>query len=87
MIKSSLLAAEKDLFKEIARCCTHTILAACGIEHSRSRVQPFEVVSCCHTDRVHQCSELMPGCCTDCFNSFVKELVAGIVDRKVETNA
>lgn len=76
---------EKDLFKEIARCCTHTILAACGIEHSRSRVQPFEVVSCRHTDRVHQCSELMPGCCTDCFNSFVKELVAGIVDRKVET--
>jgi len=78
---------EKDLFKEIARCCTHTILAACGIEHSRSRVQPFEAVSCCHTDQVHQYSELMPGCCTDCFNSFIKELVGSIVDRKVGTNA
>lgn len=77
---------EKDIFKEIARCCTHTILAACGIEHSRSRVRPFEAVSCSHTDQVHQYSELMPECCMDCFNSFVKELVGRIADGKVGTN-
>jgi len=45
ILKPSLLVVDNDLFKEnIARCCTHTILAACRIENSKFREQNFEVV-------------------------------------------
>ncbi|GMI76762.1 hypothetical protein HRI_001345500 [Hibiscus trionum] len=32
-----------DVFKEIARLATHTILAACGFQHSKSRVHSFPI--------------------------------------------
>eukprot|EP01018_Ginkgo_biloba_P028242 Gb_36420 [translate_table: standard] len=72
----------KDQFKEIARCSTHTILAACRIEHSRHRAQPFQMVSCFHAEQQCCSSDLMSGCCKDCFNSFVKDVVDKIADEK-----
>ncbi|KAJ6876444.1 hypothetical protein NC651_029435 [Populus alba x Populus x berolinensis] len=44
---------DHDTFKDIARSSTHTILAACGLEHKRSEVHTVPLPSTCtHIDRV-----------------------------------
>nr|CAD1826648.1 unnamed protein product [Ananas comosus var. bracteatus] len=43
-----------DSFREVARIATHTILAACGLEHSRSSARPFSRSVCKHSEKVKQ---------------------------------
>ncbi|KAL4185668.1 hypothetical protein AMTRI_Chr10g231850 [Amborella trichopoda] len=70
-----------DKFKEIARLSTHTILAACGLEHSKSCVQPFSSPNCVH-NKQHTASNLMPTCCRECFSFFVRDVVSSIMVNK-----
>ncbi|XP_038977939.1 uncharacterized protein LOC120108412 [Phoenix dactylifera] len=72
---------EHATFKEVARRSTHTILAACGIEH-RSRMVAAPVPSpsnCTHAINDDESTYLMKGCCLSCFSSFVKDVVLKLV--------
>ncbi|CAI0443764.1 unnamed protein product [Linum tenue] len=85
-----LLSGGKHLgverFKEVARVSTHTILAACGLEHSRRAVRSIPSPVCKHTEEIAKCSNgiaiLIPSCCRDCFLGFVKEVVELILSEK-----
>ncbi|XP_021809938.1 uncharacterized protein LOC110753353 isoform X2 [Prunus avium] len=72
---------EVDAFKEIAWRSTHTILAACGLEHPKSGMPSFPSLVCCHTEQFHlqHKSNLMPKSCRDCFYGFVKDVVSSIM--------
>lgn len=74
-----------DAFKEIARLATHTILAACGLEHRKSEAYSLPGVVCTHTGRSKQLSKsnLMPKSCQQCFHVFVKNIVNSIMFHKV----
>ncbi|XP_050224328.2 uncharacterized protein LOC126674020 [Mercurialis annua] len=84
-----LLKGEKqlgvDVFKEVARLATHTILAACGFEHSRHVVHSFPRSVCSHSEKIEQLrkSTLMPNSCRECFFEFVKEVVNSVLTKKV----
>ncbi|XP_028556713.1 autophagy-related protein 36-like isoform X2 [Dendrobium catenatum] len=80
--KGERLGTER--FKEIARASTHSILAACGLEHSKSCARPFSNQVCRHTSQIKQLHEstLMPGSCKECFHSFVKYVVKSILLEK-----
>ncbi|XP_077236554.1 uncharacterized protein LOC143878123 [Tasmannia lanceolata] len=73
-----------DRFKEIARLATHTILAACGLEHSKSSVRSYPRSICCHTDKLPHLrpSKLMPSSCRECFYVFVKDVVNSVMEEK-----
>ncbi|KAL6973525.1 hypothetical protein U1Q18_027712 [Sarracenia purpurea var. burkii] len=73
-----------DTFKEIARLATHSILAACSLEHPRPGVRSFPRSVCCHTNQLQQLrmSTLMPGSCRECFYVFVKDVVTAFVVEK-----
>ncbi|XP_040997667.1 uncharacterized protein LOC121243607 [Juglans microcarpa x Juglans regia] len=87
-----LLSRDKKLgihvFKEIARLATHTILAACGLEHRMSGVHPFPSSVCRHTEHIQQLhkSTLMPNSCRECFCIFVKDVVSSVMFQKVSCN-
>lgn len=74
-----------DAFKEIARLATHTILAACGLEHRKSGVHFFPRSVCSHMEHTQQLhkSTLMPNSCRECFCTFVKDVVESIMFEKV----
>ncbi|XP_050255932.1 uncharacterized protein LOC126701670 [Quercus robur] len=74
-----------DAFKEIARLATHTILAACGLEHRKSEVHFFPRSVCSHMEHIQQLhkSTLMPNSCRECFCTFVKDVVESIMFEKV----
>ncbi|XP_021909187.1 uncharacterized protein LOC110823171 isoform X2 [Carica papaya] len=86
-----LLSGEKRLgvetFKEVAWLATHTILAACGLEHPKPRIRNSRSPSpiCSHTDQIHQLhrSTLMPNSCRGCFYVFVKDVVSSFMIGKV----
>ncbi|KAJ1703762.1 hypothetical protein LUZ63_003541 [Rhynchospora breviuscula] len=89
LIKLSLKALDKDKklgknrYKEIARISTHTILAACGMEHSESVARPFSRVSCNHPGEIE--SSLLPGSCQKCFRTFLEEIVESVfMEKKIE---
>ncbi|XAR52670.1 hypothetical protein NMG60_11020853 [Bertholletia excelsa] len=74
-----------DTFKNIARKSTHSILAACGLEHRGSAlhlVQPPR--QCIHLEEMDggQVS-LLKGCCYSCFDSFVKQVVGEITNAQM----
>ncbi|ONK63284.1 uncharacterized protein A4U43_C07F13380 [Asparagus officinalis] len=74
---------DHSTFKEIARNSTHTILAACGIEHRRSMVTSVsEPPDNCVHDSDDGPEHLLKGCCSSCFNSFVKDVVRRLIDTK-----
>ncbi|KAL1531654.1 hypothetical protein AAHA92_31771 [Salvia divinorum] len=75
-----------DAFKEIARLSTHSILAACGLEHPRPGLPSIPGIVCSHLSSVgqHQKSSLMPRSCRECFYAFVKEVVNRVVLQKKE---
>ncbi|GMG99760.1 hypothetical protein Nepgr_001600 [Nepenthes gracilis] len=90
MVKSHLksLSVDMDLgyntFKEIARSSTHTILAACGLEHRKGEVYEVQPPVCLHGEGLaNGLSSLMKGCCPSCFDSFVKDVVRTIMDIRV----
>ncbi|KAI8019580.1 PHD and RING finger domain-containing protein 1 [Camellia lanceoleosa] len=74
-----------DAFKEIARHATHSILAACGLEHPKPGVHSFPSSACCHTNQAQQprMSTLMPSTCRECFYVFVKDVVNAIMVEKI----
>ncbi|WRX19097.1 zinc finger protein [Theobroma cacao] len=73
-----------DAFKEIARLATHTILAACGFQHSTSSIHSFPSSVCSHTDdiKLRHKSTLMSNSCRECFYVFVKNVVWSIMIEK-----
>ncbi|KAK1291139.1 hypothetical protein QJS10_CPB17g00396 [Acorus calamus] len=71
-----------DRFKKVARSATHTILAACGLEHSESNVcSDLPKPLCSHGDRTlrAQDSNLMPDSCRECFYAYVKNVVSSVL--------
>ncbi|KAK3225542.1 hypothetical protein Dsin_005404 [Dipteronia sinensis] len=77
---------EFDKFKEVARLATHTILAACGLEHRKSGIRTFPIsVVCSHTEDIKQIhkSTLLPDSCRECFYVFVKDVVQYIIFEDV----
>ncbi|CAK7340593.1 unnamed protein product [Dovyalis caffra] len=90
MVKNHLRSFSQDIeldhdtFKDIARSSTHTILAACGLEHKRSEVHTVPQPSTCiHIDRVVAGqTSVMKGCCSSCFDSFVRDVVKRIMDTR-----
>ncbi|RVW17103.1 hypothetical protein CK203_076045 [Vitis vinifera] len=87
LCKEDLLHRPKgvDTFKEVARLATHTILAACGLEHSKSCVRSFPTSMCTHSEQVQQLhkSTLMPRSCRECFYAYVKDVVNFITVEKM----
>uniref|UniRef100_A0A5B7B7E7 Putative autophagy-related protein 36 n=1 Tax=Davidia involucrata TaxID=16924 RepID=A0A5B7B7E7_DAVIN len=73
-----------DAFKEVARLATHSILAACGLEHPKPGVHSFPSSVCSHTNEVQRLrmSTLMPSSCRECFYAFVKDVVNIIMFEK-----
>lgn len=72
-------------FKEIARLATHTILAACGLEH-KEKYGLYSLPSfvCSHLDLSETKSNMVPESCQECFYSFVKNVVDSIMLEKVD---
>ncbi|KAA8545223.1 hypothetical protein F0562_020007 [Nyssa sinensis] len=90
-VRSHLKSLSRDMelgystFKDIARSSTHTILAACGIEHRGNEVYPVQPPSICnHIEQiaVGQMS-LMKGHCSSCFELFVKDVVCEIMKTRM----
>ncbi|KAI3991828.1 hypothetical protein MKX01_038226 [Papaver californicum] len=79
-------------FKKIAKVSTHTILAACGLEHSNSSVhRTYPHLACSHTGSQSRQQQLhmldpMHSSCTECFHGFVKD-VNSILTEKVASFA
>lgn len=74
-------------FKDIARSSTHTILAACGLEHNTSEVCTVPPPSVCpHIELIAggQMS-MIKGCCSSCFDSFVGDVVKSILDTRMSS--
>ncbi|KAJ4959888.1 hypothetical protein NE237_019798 [Protea cynaroides] len=88
-INLKLLARDKHLgvdgFKEVARQATHTILAACGLKHTKPIARCFPNPTCGHASHGQQIrmSKLMPSSCRECFYVFVKDVVNSIIDEKI----
>ncbi|KAI9175001.1 hypothetical protein LWI28_026050 [Acer negundo] len=77
---------EFDKFKEVARLATHTILAACGLEHRKLGIRSFPIsVVCSHTEDIKQIhkSTILPDSCRECFYVFVKDVVQSIMFEEV----
>ncbi|GAA0163028.1 hypothetical protein LIER_19000 [Lithospermum erythrorhizon] len=74
---------EDDVFKQVARTATHSILAACDLEHPKPRCQQFPSSICCHASDIQKQrrSSLMPNSCRECFYAFVKDVVSNILDK------
>ncbi|OWM65196.1 hypothetical protein CDL15_Pgr008784 [Punica granatum] len=76
-----------NAFKEIARASTHHVLAACGLEHSKSiQYSSFPSPVCPHLDQAKLQHEAgpMPNACRECFDAFVKNVVGLIMQEKVD---
>ncbi|GLJ36737.1 hypothetical protein SUGI_0739670 [Cryptomeria japonica] len=70
-------------FREVARSSTHAILAACGFHHSVQIAHCLKTISCEHSNQWRQSPSLMPMSCNECFVSFVKDVVNGIVEETI----
>ncbi|KAJ8560582.1 hypothetical protein K7X08_022442 [Anisodus acutangulus] len=72
---------EVGTFKQVARLTTHSILAACGLEHKAPGISPLPECVCVHAeeDKEVRRSTLMPKSCRECFFSFVKNVVNTIL--------
>ncbi|XP_030459784.1 uncharacterized protein LOC115680175 [Syzygium oleosum] len=91
MVKSHLKSLSREIslghgeFKEIARCSTHTVLAACGLEHRRSEVYTIPPPSVCsHIDKIATGqTSLMRGVCSTCFDVFVRDVTQNIMNTRL----
>ncbi|KAL2468642.1 RING/U-box protein [Forsythia ovata] len=91
MVRSHLKSLSRNLelgyitFKGIARSSTHTILAACGLEHRRNEVYPVhKPLNCNHFERVAVTQRsLMKGQCSSCFDLFVRSVVREIMRTRI----
>lgn len=66
-----------ERFKKIARTSTHSVLAACGMEHSKSVAVTFPKLICKHVGH-------MQSSCTECLSSFVKNVVSSLLEKKTQ---
>lgn len=70
---------EVDVFKEVARHATHSIMGACGIERPKAGFRSFQGSVCNHNEtHKRPRSTLMPTSCRECFFIFVKDVVTTI---------
>lgn len=78
-----------DRFKEVARTATHTVLAACGFEHSPSRSLPLSRPVCEHSSEVKLLkSSVTANSCAECLRDFVKEAISlALSCRKMDKTA
>ncbi|KAE9593708.1 hypothetical protein Lal_00036504 [Lupinus albus] len=91
MVKSHLKRFSRDvdvgysIFKDIARSSTHTILAACGLEHKRSEVCTVPPPCICPHIELMGGGEksLIQGCCSSCFDSFVGDVVKRVLETRM----
>ncbi|XP_047320070.1 uncharacterized protein LOC124924066 [Impatiens glandulifera] len=75
-----------DSLEDISRSSTHTILAVCGLEHLDIEVCPVRVApsTCNHVKtKEDDWKNLLKGICQSCFDSFVKDVVREIMNKKV----
>lgn len=73
-----------DAFKKIARHSTHAILAACQLEHQKPGTSSSSTLCSHRDDNEHSNkSTLMPNCCRQCFNMFVRNVVSSTMMEKV----
>ncbi|KAG0500840.1 hypothetical protein HPP92_000912 [Vanilla planifolia] len=72
---------ERSTFKKVARNATHTILAACGIEHRRNKVTslPLHPPNNCIHVLDGGPANLVLSCCSSCFFGYVKNVVKALV--------
>lgn len=80
-----LLFEDADTFRAVARVATHTILAACGLEHSKSSARTISSPKCKHPEQFRELrkSNLMPNSCRECFYSFAEDVVNSIFIEKM----
>ncbi|PHT46177.1 hypothetical protein CQW23_15335 [Capsicum baccatum] len=73
--------AEVDTFKKVARLSTHSILAACGLEHKTPGISSLPECVCVHGEEDEELrrSTLMPKSCRECFFLFVQNVVNTIL--------
>ncbi|KAG6468109.1 hypothetical protein ZIOFF_072677 [Zingiber officinale] len=80
----NMFSTEIASFKQVARIATHTILAACGLEHSELCARAFSTPICKHSkENQFRKSNLMSNSCHECFCSFVQSVVKSVTS---ETN-
>ncbi|KAK2975129.1 hypothetical protein RJ640_013720 [Escallonia rubra] len=91
MVRGHLKSLSRDVelgygaFKDVARSSTHTILAACGLEHRESEAYPVQAPPICnHVDNIAGGPKsLMKACCSSCFDVFVKDIVRKMINTRV----
>ncbi|CAN6221646.1 unnamed protein product [Urochloa humidicola] len=64
-----------ETFKEVARTATHTVLAACGFEHSPLQSLSLSRPVCKHSPKVTKSSAITDSC-KECLRSSVKEAIS-----------
>ncbi|CAL5052421.1 unnamed protein product [Urochloa decumbens] len=64
-----------ETFKEVARTATHTVLAACGFEHSSLQSLALSRPVCKHSPKVTKSSAITDSC-KECLRSSVKEAIS-----------
>ncbi|KAJ7977890.1 PHD and RING finger domain-containing protein [Quillaja saponaria] len=76
---------DRSTFKAITMSSTHTILAACGLEHKTNEICTVPPPSVCpHIELVAGGqTSLIKGCCSSCFDLFVGDVVKKIMDTKI----
>ncbi|CDO98536.1 unnamed protein product [Coffea canephora] len=76
---------EANVFKEVARLATHTILGACGLEQPKHGIHPSQSSVCSHEkgNQHFRKSTLMPNSCRECFYVFVKDVVSAIMYERI----
>ncbi|KAK7392062.1 hypothetical protein VNO78_20489 [Psophocarpus tetragonolobus] len=93
MVKNHLKSLSQNIdlgqstFKDIARSCMHTILAACDLEHKKSEVCTVPPPTACpHMELMAGGqTSLIKGCCSSCFDSFVGDVVKRILDTRISS--
>lgn len=92
LVKLNLKILSKDnkldvnVFKEVARHATHSIMAACDIEPQKARFRSFERLVCHHKEtQKRPSSSLMPTACRECFFVFVKDVVTTIAFDRTDS--
>ncbi|MQM19690.1 hypothetical protein Taro_052698 [Colocasia esculenta] len=76
---------ERRDFKDVARRATHTILAACGVQHRRDMVgTPVEPPPNCTHEADGELSGLLKDCCSVCFASFAGSVVRRLVESNLQ---
>ncbi|XP_071932439.1 uncharacterized protein [Coffea arabica] len=91
MVKSHLKSLSRELeldystFKDVARSSTHTILAACGLEHRLNEVYPMQALLICSHAEQKAGGQSSPSKdhCSSCFDLLVRNVVRERMSTRV----